>query len=197
MNFTNQKQEKDMFTQKTKVDEKRLEQQILNAIQKVGGCKENDLCKYLPVPTGGYMHHFTLRKMKTEQPGKLSELINKFIMTVDRPDVVPPKPRAARGSRKKRDQISLTKTDLERMLNIARLAGDKEMIAKLTPRKSLTQIKKELINSIRQGKAEHDLWNSYIEALNNQTVNLLPNVTGFPINQTETGSNINIGIDQG
>jgi hypothetical protein len=153
-----------------------LEELITNAIQKVGGSKENDLCKFLPVSTGGYMHHFTMRKMKTEQPEELLEMIRKFIIKVDAPDKVTPKPRAARGSRKKRDQIVLNKTDLERMLNIARLAGDKEMISKLTPKKSLTQIKRELVFSIRNGKAEQELWNTYVEALTNQN-----NMPGVPV----------------
>ncbi len=158
MNLTEEKRE----TGK-QVPLKKLESLIANAIRKVGGTKENDLCKYLPVSTGGYMHHFTMRKMKTEQPEQLSSMIEKFIIKVSTPDVVPPKPRAARGSRKKRDQITLTKNDLERMLSIARLAGDKEMISKLTPKKSLTQVKRELISSIRQNKSDQSLWNSFVE----------------------------------
>ncbi len=168
MNFTNQKQERETTDLNSQELRTKLDQLIANAIEKVGGRKENDLCKYLPVPTGGYMHHFTLRKMKTEQPEQLFGLIEKFILKVEQPDRVTPKPRAARGSRKRRDQINLTKSDLERMLNIARIAGDKEMIAKLTPKKSLPQIKKDLISSIRQGRAEQELWNSYVETLHNQ-----------------------------
>ena len=142
-----------------------LEEAIEKAIKKVGGRKENDLCKYLPMEKGGYMHHFTLRKMKTEQPDRLSSMIQKFIITVDKPGTVTPKTRAPRGTRKKGNHINLTKTDIERMLNIARLAGDKEMIAKLTPKKSLTAIKKEFIASIRQERVDYDLWNLYVEAL--------------------------------
>ncbi|MFT4552594.1 MAG: hypothetical protein ACI9S8_001219 [Chlamydiales bacterium] len=160
----------------------KLEELIANAIQKIGGNKENDLCKFLPVPTGGYMHHFTLRKMKVEEPEKLLELIRKFIIKVEKPGKVDPKPRAARGSRKKRDQIVLSKTDLDRMLNIARLAGDKEMISKLTPKKSLTQIRRDLISSIRQGKGEQELWNVYVEALANQTT----------LNGTQTLQNLSL-----
>lgn len=166
MSHTNQQQDK--LSLNSKELKGKLEELIANAIQKIGGSKENDLCKFLPVPTGGYMHHFTLRKMKVEEPEKLLELIRKFIIKVEKPDKVAPKPRAARGSRKKRDQIVLSKTDLDRMLNIARLAGDKEMISKLTPKKSLTQIKRDLITSIRQGRAKQELWNIFIEALANQ-----------------------------
>ena len=39
-----------------------IESVIAKAIKKVNGRKENDLCRFIPVTSGGYMHHFTLRK---------------------------------------------------------------------------------------------------------------------------------------
>ena len=143
-----------------------VEDVIAKAIKKVNGRKENDLCKYLPMTSGGYMHHFTLRKMKNRQPHELSSLIEKFIINADRPSSVAPKQRAARGSRKRRDQVTFTRMQLERMLNIARLAGDKEMVSILAPKKSLASCKRELIASIRHGKIEPELWNAYIESSN-------------------------------
>lgn len=169
----------------------KLEALITNAIAKVGGKKEKDLCKYLSVSAGGYMHHFTLRKMKTEEPEKLSHLIEKFILAVKTPNRVPPKPRAPRGSRQKQGQITLSNNDLERMLSIARLAGDKEMIEKLTPKKSLVQIKKELISSIRQEKAEHSLWNSYVEALSKQV-----HEPSSPLQQPNSPAGLRIGLNK-
>ncbi len=147
---------------------KELEEVITRAIKKVNGRKENDLCRYLPMATGGYMHHFTLRKMKSKKPSELGSLIEKFIISPDKPGTVAPKQRAARGSRKRRDQYTFTHPQLERMLNFAKLAGDKEMITILSPRKSIAHCKRDLIASIRHGKAEPDLWNSYVEALNAQ-----------------------------
>lgn len=143
-----------------------IEDVISRAIKKVGGRKENDLCKFLPMTSGGYMHHFTLRKMKIKQPQELSSIIEKFIINNDRPHAVAPKQRAARGSRKKRDAYTFSRTQLERMLNIARLAGDKEMVSILSPKKSLATSKRELIASIRHNKVEVELWNSYVEAIN-------------------------------
>jgi len=158
-----------------------VEDVIARAIRKVGGRKENDLCKYIPMATGGYMHHFTLKKMKSKQPGELGTLIEKFIINSEKPGAVAPKQRAARGSRKRKDQISFTRGQLDRMLNIARLAGDKEMVAVLSPKKSLASCKRELIASIRHGKAEQELWNSYIEALNAQqaVANFANEMAGF------------------
>lgn len=147
---------------------KEIEDVIARAIKKVGGKKENDLCRFLPMSSGGYMHHFTLRKMKSKQPSELGTLIEKFIINSEKPSSVAPKQRAARGSRKRRDQYTFTRTQLERMLNIARLAGDKEMISILSPKKSLATCKRELIASIRHGKVEQELWNAYVEAVNAQ-----------------------------
>lgn len=151
-----------------KVDSKQLESLIQLAVKKIQGRKENDICRYLPVETGGYIHHFTMRKMKTEAPQALQELISKYIINTEKPATVIPKTRAARGSRKRRDQLMLSKYDIERMLNMARNAGDKDMIRKLTPKKDLRTIKKELIGAVRRGlhgQFEQDLWNSYVEAV--------------------------------
>lgn len=143
-----------------------LEQLISQAVKKLGVSKENDICRYIPSETGGYIHHFTMRKMKGEEPQALKQLIKQHIITPSNPSTVKPKQRAARGSRKRRDQISFSKQDLERMLNMARLAGDKDMVRKLTPKKDLRTIKRELIASIRHGRVEPELWNSYVEVIN-------------------------------
>lgn len=147
------------------MESKQLEQLIQTAVKKVGGKKENDICHYLPVSTGGYIHHFTMRKMKTEDPEQLAGLINKHIIHAASPQAVTPKQRAARGSRKRRDLFTFSKLDLERMLNMARLAGDKDMVRKLTPKKDLKTLKRELLSSIRNGRVEQELWNMYVETM--------------------------------
>lgn len=147
---------------------KEVEDVIAKAIKKVGAKKENELCKYLPMKSGGYMHHFTLRKMKIKQPQELASIIEKFVLNSDKPSITAPKQRAPRGSRKRRDHMNFTRTQLERMLSIARLAGDKEIITILSPKKSLASCKRELIQAIRHNKIEQELWNSYVEAVNAQ-----------------------------
>lgn len=144
---------------------KELQSLIENAIKKISGSKENDVCKFLPVEGGGYMHHFTLRKMKTEDPKGLKKMIDQYIMNSSKPRRVPHKPRRPRGSRKRHDMIALTRGELERVLSHLRIAGDQEMTAKLSPRRSLAQLKRELIRSIRNDEANHDLWTSYREAI--------------------------------
>lgn len=146
-------------------DRAQLEEVINRAIEKVGASKENDLCRYLPMEEG-YIHHFTLRKMKSEEPSRLKNMLEEFIIDVAKPLTVPPKPRAPRGSRKRRDQIVFSKSELERMVNLARQAGYKDIISKLTPKKPLSSCKRELINSIKHNKVYPELWNSYVEAVN-------------------------------
>jgi hypothetical protein len=147
---------------------KEIEDVIAKAIKKVGVTKENELCKFIPMTTGGYMHHFTLKKMKKKKPQELGSLIQRFIINSEKPLAVAPKTRAARGSRKRKDQVSFTRTQLERMLNIARLAGDKEIISILSPKKSLATYKRELIQSVRHNRVDQDLWNGYVESVNAQ-----------------------------
>src|SRR3989344_3886288 len=147
---------------------KEVEEVITKAIKKLGAKKENELCKYLPMKSGGYMHHFTLKKMKYKQPQELSSIIERYVVQSDKPTIIPPKQRAARGSRKRRDHLNFTRNQLERMLNIARLAGDKEIITILSPRKSVASCKRELIQSIRHNRVEQELWNNYVEAVQAQ-----------------------------
>lgn len=144
---------------------KDVEATIAKAIKKIGAKKENELCKYLPMASGGYMHHFTLKKLKLKKPEDLATLLEKFVLDKDRPTIVPPKPRAARGSRKRRDQLVFTRSQLERMLSIAKLAGDKEIVSVLSPKKSLASCKKALIGAIKENKVDHELWNAYAECV--------------------------------
>jgi hypothetical protein len=139
---------------------------IAKAIKKLGVSKENELCKYLPQKSGGYMHHFTLKKMKAKNPSELAAIIEKFVINTANPPVVAPKQRAARGSRKRKDHMNFTRTQLERMLSIARLAGDKEIVTILSPKRSLASCKRDLLTSIRQNKVDQDLWENYKEAAN-------------------------------
>ena len=175
--------------QKHEADVQALEKLITAAIKKINGQKENDICRYLPVPTGGYMHHFTLRKMKQEAPDELAEMIQQFVINPKTPITVAPKPRAARGSRKRRDNITLNKNDLERMLSIARMAGDKEMIAKLTPKKSLAAIKRELIASIRKNEINYTLWAAYVETTSGQSTTGIPGQESHMLLQRPTMPN--------
>jgi hypothetical protein len=141
-----------------------LEKMIDRAIKKVRGAKENDLCKYLPGPTGGYMHHFTLRKLKSVDREYLSSLIKKFVIDPEAPLILNPKQRAPRGSRKRTDLINFTRSDIEKVLDLAKKVGDKDLVARFSPRRSLPALKRELIRSIRENRINQDLWDAYADA---------------------------------
>ncbi|MEG0287985.1 MAG: hypothetical protein RSB82_02785 [Victivallaceae bacterium] len=151
------------------------EKLIEKAVKKVHGDKENDLCRYLPGPGGGYMHHFTLKKLKNTHPEQLSSMLKKFILNSEQPRLLDPKPRAPRGSKKRRDFINFTKNDIERVLELARQVGDKDLLARFSPKKPLPSLKRELIRSIRNGLVCVELWAAYVEtvkALNNVSLSL-------------------------
>ncbi len=142
-----------------------LDELISGAVQKLGAKRENDICRYLPASTGGYIHHFTMRKMKQQLPNKLADMIQKFIIDADKPIAVRPKQRAARGSRKRKELMNLSRVDLQKMLQLAVTANDKELIRKLMPKRELKAIKRELISSIRKEIVDQELWACYIEAI--------------------------------
>ncbi len=145
-----------------------LENLIENAIKKVGARNETELCKYLPMPDG-YMHHFTLRKMKHKHPEELTKMINTFIIETQNPQAVPPKQRAPRGSKKRKDHIVLTKTELDDILALARNSGLKDIVSKLVPKRELRTIKRELSSAIRNNIVDQELWNAYCESVCQQS----------------------------
>jgi len=163
MTFTEQ-DKKQGVSQPLSTSGHELEQLIGGAIRKIGGKKENDLCRYLPMVSGGYMHHFTLRKMKHQLPERLSEMIQKFIIDPDKPVTVKPKPRAARGSRKKKGQVVLNEQDLNQLIHLAKNADDREMLQKLLPKKDLKALKRDLIKSIKDEVVNEGLWIRFVEA---------------------------------
>lgn len=142
-----------------------IEKFIEKAIQKVSGDGENDLCRYLPGPSGGYMHHFTLKKLKNSSPEQLLNMLKKFVLDSDFPRALAPKQRAPRGSKKKKDFVSFTKHDIDRVLELARQVGDKDLLARFSPKKPLPSLKRELVRAIRNNQLDFELWNAYVEAV--------------------------------
>ena len=154
------------FAETTDLANKReIEKFIEKAIQKVCGDGENDLCRYLPGPSGGYMHHFTLKKLKNSSPDQLLSMLKKFVLDSDSPRALTPKQRAPRGSKKKKDFVSFTKHDIDRVLELARQVGDKDLLARFSPKKPLPSLKRELVRSIRNNQVDLELWNAYVEAI--------------------------------
>jgi len=147
------------------INETTLETTIKKAVIKINAKKESQLCRYLPVSTGGYMHHFTFKKMKHEDAQTLENMILENVVNVGTPSMVVHKPRAPRGSRKRFNQFQFDKNDLDRLIGMARTAGHSDLISKLMPKRSLAQIKKDLVKSIRKNEINQDLWNYYTDAV--------------------------------
>ena len=148
-----------------KVNEAELDKLIEKAIKRVHASKENDLCKYLPGPAGGYIHHFTLKKLKYTNPSQYSSLIQQFILNAERPIILNPKQRAPRGSRKRKELVTFSRTDVEKVLELARKYNEKDLLSKFSPRRPLPAIKRDLIRSIRREEISEDLWHSYVDTL--------------------------------
>lgn len=151
-----------------------LENAIQEALKKIGSSRKTDICHYIPADPrqdggiAGYKHHFTFSKEETEEPEKLKKEIEKFILQQKQPHKINPKPRI-RTPRRRKDQLLFSKHDIDRLLQMARMAGDKEMVRKLTTQnKDLKEVKKELISSIRRGQLEPDLWNTFVELVTTQ-----------------------------
>lgn len=146
-----------------KSTEHEVDQLIDQAIKRVGAKKENELCRYLPGPNGGYIHHFTLKKMKTESPDKLVSLVKEHILSPQAPKKLPHKPRAPRGSRKRLELLNFSRQDMDRLLQVVLKEGDTELLKKLTPKPTLKSLKRQLIQSIKLERAEEELWKAYAE----------------------------------
>lgn len=135
---------------------------ILMAIEKVQALKENDICRYIPSDEkDGYIHHFTMQKMRKERPAKLAALIHEHIMTPDNPKEVPPRQRAARGS-KKNAGFLFTKSDISRIVGVLQDAGEHDLIHKLVPKDPKT-VKKQLIQAIKNDEVQQPLWDAFCQ----------------------------------
>jgi len=136
---------------------------IIKALKKIRGLKEKDICKYLPSETEGYMHHFTMRKIKKNKPEELRALIQEFILLPPSPRLIDPKPRTRRNK-----MLSLNQVELKLILNLAKKSGEDYLLSKLGAKLSLPTVKKELINSIKENRVEQELWCAFVQALETQ-----------------------------
>ncbi len=143
-----------------------LEGVIAKAQKKVDAKSEMALCHYLPARAGGYVHHFTLKKLKKKEPHELMQMLEKYIINTDKPLQIPGKERARRSSRKLHDKISFSQAQLNQLITLARQGGDKALVALLAPRRPLAVCKRDLIASVRQNRLDQELWNAYVDSLN-------------------------------
>ncbi|NGX60933.1 MAG: hypothetical protein K940chlam9_00408 [Chlamydiae bacterium] len=139
--------------------ELKLKETVEQAMKKIDAGKENDICRYLPSPEGGYLHHFTYGKMKKTNPQECISLIEECILKNSSPRQLDPKPRASRKS--KQSDMNLPNEMFGQILILAQEAQDETLLTKLLGSKPLAEIKRELIRSIRAGQINAPLWESY------------------------------------
>ena len=149
----------------TKNTQQNLKIAIEKALDKIQGKKEKEICRYLPGPRGGYIHHFTFKKLKEKEPEKCLSLLEEFILNPAKPRELDPTPRAPRGLNRTNNQIKLPNEMVNRIIQIARESGDDSLLSKILAARPLNQVKRDLIRSIRENKANQELWEAYKEAV--------------------------------
>ncbi len=125
---------------------------IHKALKKIKTEDENELCRYLPSNKGGYIHHFSFRKLKNRDPQALKALIEEHVLNPVSPQPLPANTRNPRGSRKGNHDIRLSQFDIQKLCILANRSGDAEMAAKLTAKsRTPAQLRRDLMRSIRAG----------------------------------------------
>ncbi|MEZ5315382.1 MAG: hypothetical protein R3E91_04140 [Chlamydiales bacterium] len=152
----------------TKDIQQNLKITIEKALNKIQGKREKEICRYLPGPRGGYIHHFTFKKMKEKEPAKCISLLEEFILHPHQPFELAPTPRAPRGLNRANNQIKLPNEMINRIIQIARENGDDSLLAKILAARPLNQVKRELIRAVRDNIADQELWEAYKEAVQAQ-----------------------------
>lgn len=142
-----------------------LKEAIEQALKKINAKNESAICRYLPNEKGCYIHHFTFKKLKLDEPQKCLSLIEEFILTPPNPRELAPNPRAPRGSNRKKGELKLPSDMMNRIIQIAREVKDDQLLSKLIGSRPLNQIKRELIRSIRNESFDEGLWEEYREAI--------------------------------
>jgi hypothetical protein len=159
-----------MFT-KTPVQassKEELEKTLKMALQKIAAKQEKELCHYLPAVKGqGYLHHFSLKKLRNQDPAALASMLQEFIIKPAQPKVLAPKQRAPKGSRKKKDTLTFNRSELSSLVELARKAGYQDIVAQLSSHRSLASIKRDLVRAIKDNKVDQELWRAYCDAAAN------------------------------
>lgn len=149
----------------TKNLQQNLNEAIDKALRKIQSNNEKTICRYIPGPRGGYIHHFTFKKLKETEPEKCLLLIEQCILNVTQPRQLQPTTRAPRGVNRGNNPIKLPNDMVNRIIQMARETGDNSLLAKLLAVRPLNQIKRDLIRSIRNHKVNRELWEAYVEAV--------------------------------
>ena len=137
-----------------------LEETISRAMQRVNAQKETELCHYLP-GKNGRLHHFAFGKLKKTQPGELLQMIREHILEKDAPEALSSTPRP--GLMVKRQvEVKFKRSQINRLVDILKRAGEEELISMLAPHQTLAQVQKLMLEMIREKDIDQGLWETYV-----------------------------------
>jgi hypothetical protein len=145
-----------------------LEECIERAIKKLNVKNELDLRHYLP-HQDGRLHHLTFAKLKNANPKELQMMIEMNILNKE-PVLIQGKPRTKKTI-KSGGEIKFNKSQLSRLIDILKKEGDIELISILSPHLSLSQIQKQLIESISAKTIDQELWDTYRRLVEKEHLN--------------------------
>ena len=118
-----------------------LEALIQDAVVKVNGKSESDICRFLPFQSRGYLHYFSFKKMKRKNPEELSSLIKRYILQSANPQEI--LFASLEPSVKEERLFTVTETEIERLIDLARQMQDRELLEMLRIKKTSPSYKKE------------------------------------------------------
>lgn len=138
-----------------------LEESIARAMDRVNVRKESDLCHYLP-GKDGRLHHFAFGKLKKTRPLELLKMIKEHILEKEIPKAFSSKPKP--GLMVKRQvEVKFKRSQINRLVDILKKAGEQELICMLTPHQTLAQVQKLMLDMIKEREIDQDLWETYVK----------------------------------
>lgn len=138
-----------------------LDECIHRAMSRVTAEKETDLCRYLP-GSKGHMHHFAFSKLKKQSPTQLLKMIQQHILENESPNPISSKPRAALMV-KRTVEVKFKRSQINRLVDILKKAGEEDLIDMLSPHQTLGQVQKDMLDMIRSREVDQDLWATYVK----------------------------------
>lgn len=140
-----------------------LHENIADAMKKLNVKKETDLCYYLP-GKNGKLHHLAFLKLKKSAPTELLQLIKEHVLMRDRPEPLSSLPKSQTQT-KKVVEVQFRQRQINRILKVLKNAGEEDLIPLFTSHLTLEQAQKLMIDMVRSKKANHSLWQTYVELL--------------------------------
>ena len=133
-----------------------LSEVIKRAMDKLNLTSEAHLTHYLPGDDGNRMHHFTVKRLKKENPKRLCALLEKFILAPPTPQLLPSIPRQG-----KQIAVNFNRLQLNRLIDVVTASGDEELTNLLRPYQSFADVQKQMKQMTTRGEFDPILCEVY------------------------------------